>query len=237
MRRLDIIQNQLTAIVEALKHILPDGTIVLTSENNVTSFDFRHVHETQDKVNGEAQGPEDPQSPEILNKRAEILRTAEELINGDRAQTYGAPEVSFGRIADIWNAMGIRRHVVQSPVNPETGATLPGKGPFYKAEKLDAIDAAHMLIGMKLSRTVGSHGAAVDDWIDLAGYAGLGGEMATPKIDVNNIHYNWMPYTAHYLCSLCFNEVAPFDVDLEKHTTEVHHLMEYRVDDGPLASQ
>lgn len=104
------------------------------------------------------------------NKRAEILRKAEELINGDRAQTYGPPEVSFGRIADILNAMGYRHHT-----------QIEGAQAGYtRAEQLDAVDAALVLLGMKLSRTVGNVNH-MDNWVDLAGYAGLGAELASPK--------------------------------------------------------
>lgn len=108
-----------------------------------------------------------------LNTRAEILQKAEELINGDRAQTYGPPEISFGRIADIWSAMGYRK---MSPFPGETHSD----GPVYKAETLTDVDAALLLIGMKLARTVGGP-EQMDNWIDLAGYAGLGAELATPR--------------------------------------------------------
>ena len=34
--------------------------------------------------------------------RAEILTTAEQLINGDRARDYGDAATNFQRIADLW---------------------------------------------------------------------------------------------------------------------------------------
>lgn len=100
------------------------------------------------------------------NKREEILLTAEHLINGDRAQTYGAPEVSFGRIADLWNAMGLQKKV------PATNGMW--------GQPLDAVDVALALIQLKVSRVISSPDHE-DSWIDIAGYAGLGGEMATKE--------------------------------------------------------
>ena len=111
-----------------------------------------------------------PGSLDLEYDFSQVKATAEELINGDRARTYGSPEVSFGRIADIFNAMGYRHHV-QAEGQP-LGLT--------KANKLDAVDAALILLGMKLSRTIGGR-EQFDNWVDMAGYAGLGGELALPE--------------------------------------------------------
>lgn len=175
-------KKQLQARIERLQGIIndisPDGTIrYVNSSTGETEWDFSHAYGQKEEapnvgvVNEEAaeSQKEDPELP--LNKRAEILRTAEELINGDRAQTYGPPEVSFGRIADIFNAMGYRHHV--QPEDSPLGYT--------KANKLDAVDAALILIGMKLSRTIGGR-HHMDNWIDLAGYSGLGAELASGEV-------------------------------------------------------
>lgn len=98
-----------------------------------------------------------------LNKRAQLLRDAEEIINGSRAQTYGPPEISFNRIAAIWNGMGVR--MIED--NGQTGYSRP----------VTPTEVALILIGMKLSRTVGAIDHE-DNWLDLAGYAGLGAELA-----------------------------------------------------------
>lgn len=168
-------KKQLLGHIEHLQSIIdeiaPDGTTKLVKGSGLNSYilpaKLLNVGMVIENGPEEAAEKEDPELP--LNKRAEILRTAEELINGDRARTYGSPEVSFGRIADIFNAMGYRHHV-QIEDRP-LGIT--------KANKLDAVDAALILLGMKLSRTIGAR-EHEDNWVDLAGYAGLGGELAMP---------------------------------------------------------
>lgn len=107
--------------------------------------------------------------PFAENKRADILHTAEELINGDRAQSYGPPETSFKRIAQLWNAMDIRI----KEWNPEEPRD-------FDYRELTAVDVALVLIQLKVSRIISSPDHE-DSWIDVAGYAGLGGEIATNK--------------------------------------------------------
>lgn len=98
------------------------------------------------------------------NTRAHILQTAEKLINGDRADTYGPPEQSFGRIADLLNAMGWRVY----KESPDTSGIVT---------RLDAVDVALGLMQLKVSRIISSPDHE-DSWVDAAGYAALGGEMA-----------------------------------------------------------
>lgn len=100
------------------------------------------------------------------NKRAEILKTAEKLINGDRADLYGPPEISFGRIGRLWGAMNVR------VLDEMTGE--------YRAPT--AVDTALMLNQLKVSRIISSPDHE-DSWVDGAGYLGLGGEMALREND------------------------------------------------------
>jgi hypothetical protein len=83
--------------------------------------------------------------------REVILDTAKELISGDREQTYGSAHESFNRIARLWEV------ILDTPVT--------------------ATDVARCMVAMKLSRLQGNdeHG---DSWIDIAGYAALGAEIA-----------------------------------------------------------
>ena len=81
--------------------------------------------------------------------RVEILNTAAELISGDRAATYGDALVSHQRIANLWST--------------------------YLGAPVSAVDVAACLILMKVSRSKGA--AHRDNWIDMAGYAALAGEM------------------------------------------------------------
>lgn len=84
--------------------------------------------------------------------RSDILSTAAECVTVDRASTYGAAENSFGLIAAYWSA-----HL-------DTNVT--------------AVDVAAMMALLKLARVKNNPGH-VDSWVDLAGYAACGGEIAT----------------------------------------------------------
>lgn len=82
--------------------------------------------------------------------RKEILNRAEEIINGDREGTYGKPEDSFDRIARLWSV--------------------------YLNHDVSSVDVANMMVLLKVARNSG--GVYKDDnWIDICGYAALGGEI------------------------------------------------------------
>lgn len=84
--------------------------------------------------------------------RAEILSTATECVCHDRAATHGAPEDTFASIAAVWSA---RLGVALTPWQ-----------------------VCILLADLKSCRAWGNplHG---DNWVDLAGYAACGGELAT----------------------------------------------------------
>lgn len=91
--------------------------------------------------------------------RDEILSKAKSIINGERQGTYGDAEDSFQTIADMWSA--------------------------YLNTEISSEDVANMMILMKVARN--SSGVYKDDnWIDICGYAALGGEIQSAKnaIDV-----------------------------------------------------
>lgn len=90
-----------------------------------------------------------------LNTRARTLRTAEDLINGDRAAAYGEPQENFGRVADLWNA--------------QFGRKL--KEPFQSG------DVALALVHLKLSRLANTPDHE-DSFVDACGYLALGAEIA-----------------------------------------------------------
>jgi hypothetical protein len=92
----------------------------------------------------------DADTPARVPLRTTVLQTADSIVNGDRKATYGDAQESFERIATIWSAI--------------IGHTI------------DAHDVALMMIGMKVSRSVLS--AHLDNYVDIAGYAGLAAELA-----------------------------------------------------------
>lgn len=83
--------------------------------------------------------------------RTEILEQADRLISHDRAIDYGEAERSFGQIAALWTIM--------------TG------------HQFQLADVARCMIALKLVRLNSSPGKS-DSWVDIAGYAALGGEIA-----------------------------------------------------------
>jgi hypothetical protein len=86
-------------------------------------------------------------------KRADILATASEYVTIDRATTHGDAEDNFRRIADLWNA-------------------------YLGVDDITSIDVAVMLALLKVAR-IRSNPTHADNWIDIAGYAACGGEIAT----------------------------------------------------------
>lgn len=88
--------------------------------------------------------------------RAEILDKAKDCVCGQREQDYGKPEDNFATIAALWSA--------------------------YKGTEFSAEDVAVMMALMKIARI--KTGTATDDcFVDLAGYAACGGEIASADKD------------------------------------------------------
>ena len=82
--------------------------------------------------------------------RDDFLNKASSIINGERQGTYGEAENSFSVIAQIWTA--------------------------YLGKGITSEDVANMMILMKVARN--SSGVYKDDnWVDICGYAALGGEI------------------------------------------------------------
>lgn len=92
--------------------------------------------------------------------RKSILDAAAACVCGDRDQQYGGPETSFRMIAELWEPY-IRHKCVSA------GADVT----------ISAEDVAAMMVLFKMARVAtGSYKA--DSWIDAAGYAACGGEIA-----------------------------------------------------------
>lgn len=99
-------------------------------------------------------------SEESINKtyydksRDYILDQAKNIINGEREGAYGAPENNFAVIADLWSTY------------------LMSLG----SRNIESKDVAAMMILMKVAR-ISSGNYKQDNWIDICGYAALGGEL------------------------------------------------------------
>ena len=83
--------------------------------------------------------------------RATILDGAKHIVSADRQNDYGTPESNFGLIAAYWSA--------------------------HLDHAVTASDVAVMLAQVKMARIKTSPGKS-DNWVDLAGYAACGGEIA-----------------------------------------------------------
>ena len=82
--------------------------------------------------------------------RRECLETAEHMVNGDREHDYGTPEDNFKTIAGLWSA--------------------------YLGKEISSLDVAMLMALMKIARI--KAGTKPDSFVDLAGYAACGDEIA-----------------------------------------------------------
>lgn len=87
---------------------------------------------------------------ETILRRDKILDTAKTIINGERAGTYGNAEDGFASIGALWST--------------------------YLKTEITPTDVANMMILMKVARNL-SGVYKEDNWIDICGYAALGGEI------------------------------------------------------------
>lgn len=99
-------------------------------------------------------------------KRAEILKEAEKCVCGNREQDYGSPENNFRTIANFWATYLNTKH------DSDVCITI------------DPEDVAAMLALLKIAR-ISSGRMKDDNWIDLAGYAACGGEIAADRAAFN----------------------------------------------------
>lgn len=97
--------------------------------------------------------------------RDEFLSKLRSIVSTDQRKKYGPPERNFERIAVLWNAY-LEMAVEARPVG----------------NSIDPHDVAIMMILMKVARLVETPGHA-DSWMDVAGYAVCGAEIAVPEPD------------------------------------------------------
>lgn len=84
--------------------------------------------------------------------RAETLDKAKQCVCGMREKEYGSPENNFHVIADLWG--------------------------IYMGIEFTATDVAMMMALLKIAR-IRSGSASEDSFVDLAGYAACGAEIAS----------------------------------------------------------
>lgn len=96
----------------------------------------------------------------MTSRREKCLDTARECVTKDRVNAYGSAEDNFSNIAEMWNAQGVR---------------IDGRA-------LSASDVALMMAAMKLAR-LRHNPTHEDSWVDLAGYAACGMEVAFKPLE------------------------------------------------------
>ena len=102
--------------------------------------------------------------------REQILDEAKKCVCGQREQDYGSPESNFQIIADLWNAYLFGNESFR----PDQAVRL----------KIKPVDVAMMMALLKIAR-IKNGGGTGDSFVDLAGYAACGGEIAPNKPNKN----------------------------------------------------
>jgi Domain of unknown function (DUF6378) len=92
--------------------------------------------------------------------RVDILTEAANLIVGQRQTDYGTPQENFKRIADFVNILIKKNLETNTPVSPRQTADL--------------------MVLLKVARTINS--PTRDSYVDIAGYAGIAGELAAEEV-------------------------------------------------------
>ena len=93
-----------------------------------------------------------------MKEAAEILNRAADLVGGDRADAHGDAVESLQAIGELWG------HLLSLMGNP-----LP--------RHLEARDVAILMVGLKIVRASKGDESNDDNYIDMAGYAGLAGAV------------------------------------------------------------
>ncbi len=94
-------------------------------------------------------GPFDP--PPRPTTASDILDATKATITGPRAAEYGPPDENFGRIAAMWSVI--------------------------LGQEVTAEQVALCMVQVKITRLIQTANHP-DSWLDIAGYAALGGQIA-----------------------------------------------------------
>lgn len=98
-----------------------------------------------------------------MTVRSEILTRAEVAVDNTRELEYGPPRINLANCAELWSAYLCAKY---------SGLTVD-RAQF----DLTPEDIAHMNVLQKIARTM-TGGKTLDNYIDMAGYSALAGELA-----------------------------------------------------------
>ena len=91
-------------------------------------------------------------------RKEDILKKASELVTGDRNETHGDAFQNHAEIAEFWNIF------LDKKLRPMANIT--------------ADDVAIMMILLKISRHTQGEKINMDNFVDMAGYAAIAGEIS-----------------------------------------------------------
>lgn len=124
-------------------------------QRNLMELALFHIVFLHDQFEIHPEAFQEPaQAPEPWT-REKVLAEAKRCVCGERDQSYGGPEDSFLRIANLWTA--------------------------YHGAEFTPVDVAVMMSLLKVAR-LASNPQHMDSWVDLAGYAACGGEIAGKEV-------------------------------------------------------
>lgn len=98
-----------------------------------------------------------------MKEAADILNRAADLVGGDRSIAHGEAVESLQAIGELWG------HLLSL-----MGKPLP--------EPLEARDVAILMAGLKIVRAYKGDESSDDNYVDMAGYAGLAGAVRKYQI-------------------------------------------------------
>ena len=104
-------------------------------------------------------------------KRDEVLATAGDYINGQRAEDYGDAYENFERIAEGWNTIIRNAMTTQGYVTPQHVALM-----------MDWVKTARLLNDIRHD----------DSWIDKCGYSALGAEFHEREKKIKEVQKAFM---------------------------------------------
>jgi hypothetical protein len=138
---------------ETSKCSLKRGVIVRDKRRLELPTPYTNKYWNDFTFGGQGHGHDSAASP--APTREQVLKEAEKLINGNRHEDYGSALENHERIAKMWEVILGNERITPSQVALCMGA-------------------------LKIARLAHDQ-SKTDSWIDLAGYAALGGEMMGAK--------------------------------------------------------
>lgn len=124
--------------------------------------DYKAMRESYPTCEGVPHTPDQPDqpTPSVAVGRGDILDKARACVCQDRNRAYGEPEDGFRLIAALWEPV-----IQESCVSPGADVSVTP-------------DTVAVLMALLKIARAAQNPEHLDNWVDLAGYAACGGEIA-----------------------------------------------------------